>query len=258
MTTKDLEKAVKHTLRRLKEANPKRILDNVREYPHASRARIQKILSDAEWAERRLGKITVTTRDGSYEKQDLVWVYKPVKSNGATKPVKQQEPQPIADCKLYEPMDLEGLPEHVKEQVLERIRQGAAEQRYQTLTVTARTAPLRNCKVLAKFDGGEAHLLWRDFGIGPLPIAKDEVTIQVGDYDTIIIWAAARQDGKSALYLPTYNRPQVAHPIGSDVPPLILDLWLIAEKFNAGPLRFTIHRKSWETVGAVIENQSES
>jgi hypothetical protein len=159
--------------------------------------------------------------------------------------------EPRAECKLYPVFDtahMEHLPQVVREQVEEMLRQGTAEQKYQTFRVTARKMMICNCKVLAKFNGAEAHLLWEGMGTETHQIAKEQVTLQVGDFGTIMLWGAARKNDKAALYFPTVSRPQAPYPIGSDMPPLKLEVTLIAEKLNDKPHHFTIYREAWETL----------
>ncbi len=170
---------------------------------------------------------------------------------------KWRELEPEPEYTLNPVPELEDAPQFVREQVEERIRAGAPEPRFQVLSITARKVPLLHCKVEAQFDEGRARLFWEGFGTEHVtpPIAKEEVSLEVGHSSYIILWGVSKQNDKQALYFPTVNRPQVAHPVGLNLPPIKLTLFLTAGKFNDKPRHYLVHRKSFENIRAEDESR---
>ncbi len=99
MIGQEFEKAVKGALRKLKQATPKQILENIGEpYEPATRDRVRKILKESDYAEIGAGEIFVTRDDRPYKRQSQVWVYKSTRMSDETiqaaseKPEEPQEP----------------------------------------------------------------------------------------------------------------------------------------------------------------------
>ena len=119
MEPQALDEAVKGTLRILKQATTKQIVESVgKTYPPANRHRVLRILKESDFAESRVGEVTVEAKTGPYRKTGQLWAYKsPRRSGTDDSPDAKMESMNKIWPRLVYQSRLRGELEHIRERL---------------------------------------------------------------------------------------------------------------------------------------------